>query len=234
MDTLSVSDVARSLGTSIPRVQRAITRLGISGDGRRRPRYTVKQSEQLCRELGAASRIDGFSQTEVRVLAALAMAPRGLSSVRVLAARAGLSPTAASRAFTQLESRGLVIREQTMVAAGRAKAVDVLSANRSAEKWPALTRELSTTIPPIKPSTTAARVPPHLHHLFWNTAPSQMNTGSSGGYVARRLITEGDIEGLGWGAANLSRGDWLHAAQTRGLDERQRAMALNFAQQGKP
>ena len=126
------------------------------------------------------------------------------------------------------------MRERTMVAAGRAKAVYVLSANRSAEKWPALTRELSTTIPPIKPSTTAARVPPHLHHLFWNTASSQMNTGSSGGYIARRLITEGDIEGLGWGAAILSRADWLHAAQTRGLDKRQRAMALNFAQQGKP
>jgi len=233
MDTLSVAEVAKSLGTSTPRVQRAIGRLGISGDGRRRPRYTVEQAQTLRRELGAFTPIDGFTATEVKVLAALAKAPRGLSSARVLAARAGLSPTAASKAFTKLESRRLVLREPIMLAAGTARPVEVLKANKDSKQWPALVLALATTRPPLKALARASRVPPHLRHLFWNTAPSQMSTGSAGGYIARRLITEGDIEGLGWGAANLSREDWLHAAQTRGLDRRQKAMALNFAQQGK-
>jgi hypothetical protein len=56
-----------------------------------------------------------------------------------------------------------------------------------------------------------------------------MDMANSGGYIARRLITEGDLEGLGWGAANLTREDWLHAAQTRGLSKRQVAMTVNFA-----
>jgi len=233
MDTLSVADVARSLGTSTPRVQRAISRLGISGDGRRRPRYTVGQANALRRELGAVAPIDGFTATEVKVLAALAKAPRGLSSIRVLAGRAGLSPTAASQAFTKLESRRLVLREPIMLAAGKARPVEVLRANEGSKQWPDLVLALARTRPPARPRTPASRVPPHLRHLFWNTAPSQMSTCSAGGYIARRLITEGDIEGLGWGAENLTRQDWLHAAQTRGLDSRQVAMAVNFAKQAK-
>lgn len=231
MDTLSVADIARSLGTSTPRVQRAIRRLGLSGDGRQRPRYTVRQAEQLRRELGAVAPVNGFTATEVKVLAALAKAPRGVSSVRVLAARAGVSPTGASQAFKKLELRRLVLREPTMLAAGKARPVEVLRANDKARLWPALVLALATTEPPAKPSTPANRVPPHLRHLFWNTGPSQMSTCSAGGHIARRLITEGDLEGLGWGAANLTRHDWLHAARTRGLDQHQVAMAVNFANQ---
>ena len=233
MDTLSVADVARSLGTSTPRVQRAIGRLGISGDGRRRPRYTVEQAKALRRELGAVTPIDGFTATEVKVLAALAKAPRGLSSIRVLAGRAGLSPTAASQAFTKLESRRLVRRKSIMLAAGKARSVEVLKANEGSKQWPALVLALARTRPPQRRLAPASRVPPHLRHLFWNTAPSQMSTSSAGGYIARRLITEGDIEGLGWGAENLTRQDWLHAVQTRGLDRQQVAMAVNFAKQAK-
>lgn len=233
MDTLSAAEIAASLGTSIPRVQRAIGRLGLHGDGRKRPRYTAKQAERLRRELGVAPRIPGFTPTEVKVLAALAKAPRGLASVRVLAARAGLSPTAASNAFTALEARGLVMREQALFAAGRAKAVEVLKANPSAAQWPELDCALAKTVPPEAPTTPAKRVPAHLRHLFWNTAPSQMDLADSGPYIARRLIAEGDIEGLGWGAANLTRNAWLHAAGTRGLSKPQQAMARNFAQRAK-
>ena len=230
MDTLSAAEISRSLGTSIPRVQRAIARLEITGQGPGRPRYSPKQAELLRRELGAAPHVVEFTPTEVKVLAALAKAPRGLSSLRVLAARAGLSPTAASKAFTELQGRGLVLREPAMVAAGKARTVEVLRANENAKQWPALALVvLAKTHPPVKPSPPASRVPPHLRHLFWNTAPSQMNTANSGGYIARRLITEGDPEGLGWGAANLTREDWLHAAQTRGLSKRQVAMTVNFA-----
>jgi len=36
-----------------------------------------------------------------------------------------------------------------------------------------------------------------------NTAPSQLDTERAGGYVARRLLTVRDPEGLARGAANL-------------------------------
>ena len=183
--------------------------------------------------MGAAPRIAGFTPTEVKVLAALAKAPRGLASIRVLAARAGLSATATSNAFTALEPRGLVMREQAMVAAGRAKAVEVLRANPGSAQWPELDCSLAKTVPPEAPTTPAKRVPAHLRHLFWNTASSQMGTADSGPYIARRLIMEGDIEGLGWGVANLTRNDWLHAAGTRGISKPQQAMARNFAHKGE-
>ncbi len=67
-----------------------------------------------------------------------------------------------------------------------------------------------------------------LRHLFWNAASSQLDVQYHGGYIARRLLTSGDLEGIAWGAENLSREDWAHAAKTRGLSADRRALARNL------
>ncbi len=75
----------------------------------------------------------------------------------------------------------------------------------------------------------AKRVPPHLLHLFWNTAPAQLDVATSAPYIARRLLTTFDPDGLAWGTANLPASAWEHAAATRGLEPAQRALAHNLA-----
>ena len=51
-------------------------------------------------------------------------------------------------------------------------------------------------------------MPLELRHLFWNTAPRQLDVDTSGGYIARRLIQTGDLDGLAWGAEQLTADDW--------------------------
>ena len=60
----------------------------------------------------------------------------------------------------------------------------------------------------------ATRVPPHLLHLFWNIAPGQLDVASSASFIARRLITSFDPDGLAWGSHNLPASAWQHAAAT--------------------
>ena len=120
MDRYLASEIARFLGTSIPRVQRAIRRLQLRGHrgSDARMRFTSEDISALREELGVTPTLPGFSLIELRVLAALARAPLGVASVRTLAGRAGISPTAASHAVLRLMERGLVLREERMVAAG--------------------------------------------------------------------------------------------------------------------
>jgi hypothetical protein len=76
---------------------------------------------------------------------------------------------------------------------------------------------------------TQQEVPRRLEHLFWNTAPTQLDLGRGGPYIARRLLSTMDLDGLAWGARNLRPADWEHAAQARGLDKPVRALAHNLA-----
>jgi hypothetical protein len=75
-------------------------------------------------------------------------------------------------------------------------------------------------------------VPRELRHLFWNTAEEQLDVRYAGGYVARRLLTVGDLDGLAWGAENLTAADWHHAATARGLSPDAKALAENLAAAG--
>src|SRR5579863_5496244 len=103
MDTYSLAQAADALGTSLPRVQRAIRDLGIvttiEGRGRR---LTMAQLTALRRRLGYAPRIAGLTREETFVLAALNLRPLGVRSVRAVARAASVSPTAAGRAVAHL------------------------------------------------------------------------------------------------------------------------------------
>lgn len=235
--TYSASEAARLLGTNAPRLLRAADRLGLSVRRTRhglgtRVALTDRQIERLREELGVLALAPGLTRVETQVLAALARAPRGLLSQRSVARRAGVSPTTAARAFDALEKRGLVLREHELTALGHVRDVEVLRANVIAPEWPQLAPSLARVRAPSgrRPVHRRRRVPVELQHLFWNTAPSQLDVERAGGYIARRLIQTGDLDGLAWGAEQLSSDDWRHAAMTRGLDPARRALALNLAE----
>jgi hypothetical protein len=232
MDTMSAAALARQLNTSVPRVVRAIERLGL--DVRQengRMRLGPADAARLRNELGVSPpRVAGLTPIEVRILGALARAPLGLTSARTAAERAGVSPTAASRAIDSLRIQGLVTVQRRTLPAGRARNVELIRVDYGSPRWQALAGQIAGVRPPAgRPITPSPRVPPRLRHLFWNTAPSQLDTERTGGYIARRLLSVGDPEGLAWGAANLSPADWRHAARTRGISPRRRALALNYA-----
>ena len=231
MDTCSAADVARQLNTSVPRVVRAARRLGLKGRPGARSRWDLTQPmvECLSRELGYTPTVDGLSGVEVRVLAALARAPLGLASVRVVGGEATVSPTSASKALSSLVAKGLAYREPATIAAGRARDVELVHANRRATAWLELAPRLAAVRPPARERARQRKVPPRLAHLFWNTAPSQLDLDTAGPYIARRLLTTADLEGLAWGAENLRAADWERAARARGLDRRARALAVNLA-----
>ncbi len=211
---------------------RAAKRLGFAAQPNGRFALTSPMVQQLYQELGRTPSVPGLDTIEVKVLAALARSPFGLSSARVVARQAGVSPTAASGALRTLERKGLVRREETVIAAGRARKVQLIHANRRSERWLELAALLADVRPARKPQATQQKVPPRLGHLFWNTAPSQLDVSDSGPYIARRLLSTMDFDGLAWGAANLRSADWEQAARARGLDKRVRAIAQNLARSG--
>ena len=236
MDTCSAAGAARRLGTNTHRVVRALKRLGLEDARRANGRFLLTEPmvSRLRGELGVTPRIKGFSTTEVKVVGALARAPLGLSSVRVLAGQAGLSPTAASRAVKALEGKGFIRREDTVIAAGRAREVSLIHVNRHHREWPRIQSLLRGAAPATRRRKRGQRdVPLRLRHLFWNTAPSQLSVATSGPYIARRLLTRMDFDGLAWGADHLSPSDWEQAAEGRGFDERVRALAHNLAREGR-
>jgi DNA-binding Lrp family transcriptional regulator len=192
---------------------------------------TSRQVDELARELGVTPPVPGRSQVEVRVLAALSRSPRGVASVREAARRAGVSPTAAAHALAQLNSDGLITKTPMMIAQGHAAEATVYQVRFGSPRWLALAPLIARVRVPARPERAhVKRVPPHLLHLFWNVASAQLDVAEAGPFIARRLITAFDPDGLAWGTANLPASAWDHAAATRGLEPAQRALAHNLAQ----
>lgn len=228
---MSAAALARELGTSLPRVVRSIERLGLDvRQDNGRMRLQPADVALLREELGVSPRVPGLTPTEVKVLGALARAPLGLSSARTVAERAGVSPTAAGRALALLRAHRLLTVERRTLPAGRARSIDLIRLDYGSPHWQRLAPAIARARPPASHRGDPDRsVPTRLRHLFWNTASSQLDTQSAGGYIARRLLSVGDPEGLAWGAANLSAADWRHAARTRGVSPQRRALALSYA-----
>jgi DNA-binding Lrp family transcriptional regulator len=206
MDTYSLSAAARALGTSAPRVKRAVDRLEMRVDRTASGafRLTQGQVDELARELGTMPLLPDLSPIEVKVLAALSRSPRGVASVREAARRAGVSPTAASRALVRLASDGLITATPTMLARGHATEATVYQVRFGSPQWIELAPAIARVRLPVNHEQRhAKRVPPYLLHLFWNAAPSQLDVQASSPFIARRLITSFDPDGLAWGTANL-------------------------------
>lgn len=233
MDTYSLARAARRLGTSSPRIRRAVDRLGwpTGQDSSGVFHLTEDQVRELASELGVTQSMPpGMSRTDAQVLAALSRSPRGVSSAREAARRAGVSPTTAARALARLATQGLIVQTPMMVARGHVSEVTVYQVRFGSEEWLSLAPVIAKVrLPKPAARSRAKRVPPRLLHLFWNTAPAQLDIGNSAPYIARRLLTAFDPDGLAWGAVNLPASAWEHAAATRGLEPAQRALAHNLA-----
>jgi DNA-binding MarR family transcriptional regulator len=230
MDTMSGAALARELGTSVPRISRAVKRLEI--DARQpngRLALSQSQADRVRRALGVAPPAPGLTRSETLSLAALRSAPFGLVSARAVARRSGLSPTSSARALSSLLEQGLITRTYEMVAAGRAREMRIWRANPTHPRWPALEPVLDLVEPPEHTEPRAKRVPARLRHLFWNTADSQLDVGHGGPYIARRLLQTMDIQGLAWGVQALQPEDWERGSRARGLDPKVRQLALNLA-----
>lgn len=219
------------LGTSAPRVLRALADLGTEVQRGRPATLTAEQVEELRARLGSMPAVDGLSRAETLVAAALARSPLGLVSQRAVARRAGISPTAAGRALQCLREKGLVNVQEHSLPGRRAHPARVICANYASPEWSRIAGSLALVRRPERAThaTHAARVPPSLDYLFWDTSDSQKDVSHAGGYIARRLLQTDDPEGLAWGAENLSGADWRHAAATRGIAPEARALALNLA-----
>jgi hypothetical protein len=186
--------------------------------------------DELSGVLGVTPSVPDLSPTQARVLAALSRSPRGVASVREAARRAGTSPTATARALASLTSAGLINQAHAMLARGRATEATVYQVPFASPRWLALAPAVARVqLPAPFERAHATRVPPHLLHLFWNAAPAQLDVAASAPFIARRLITSFDPDGLAWGSRNLPASAWEHAASTRGLEPAKQALARNLA-----
>ncbi|MGH3245587.1 MAG: MarR family transcriptional regulator [Trebonia sp.] len=232
MDTYSLAAAARTLRTSAPRLRRAVDRLGMLVERTDSGvfRLTENQVDELASVLGVGASVPDLLPTEARVLAALSRSPRGVASVREAARRAGTSPTATARALASLTSLGLMMQTREMLARGHATEAKVYRVPFASPRWLALAPAIAQVqLPARREWAHATRVPPHLLHLFWNVAPAQLDVASSAPFIARRLITSFDPDGLAWGTRNLPSSAWEHAAATRGLEPSKQALAHNLA-----
>jgi hypothetical protein len=117
-----------------------------------------------------------------------------------------------------------------MLALGQATRVLVYSAVVDHPRWHELAPALATvSLPPLPEQVSAQTVPYYLRHLFWNAATSQLDVATSAPFIAKRLLSTGDLDGLAWGATHLPPEAWDRAARSREISPRDRALANNLA-----
>ncbi|MGH3875239.1 MAG: MarR family transcriptional regulator [Pseudonocardiaceae bacterium] len=210
---------------------RAVDRLGLCPQRARgeRARLGREDVDRLTRELRVTPVVADLRSSQVQVLAALARAPLGLRSGRAVARSAGMSATTAIRAVRELIDLGLAeVRHETL-AEGTAREAEVIYANVTHPRWPALAPRLAAVRPGRGLRRASRRVPARLAHLFWNAPIREIDLAEHGSYVARRVLLDGDTQALAWAAEALTAADWHEAARGRGLDPRRRALAENLA-----
>lgn len=220
------------MGTSVPRVQRAIARLGIvpvrEGRGRR---LTPNQVGALRDHLGFAPHVPGISREGMFVLAALNARPLGLRSLRAIARAAGVSPTTASRLLHHLVADGLVEARHERLAEGAVTDAVIYTPNRDSQQWARIVTSLRLVVPPgpAQPRPEPKTVPRRLWHHFWNANPSSLRLPADADYIAARLLRSDDPGAVSWAAASLPASSIEKVAALRGLSERDRGWLRRLA-----
>lgn len=230
-NTFSLPSAAAMLNTSTPRVRRALSRLGIPVGGHRK--LTADQVHLLSNYLGFSPDHDPMCREEMFVLSALLHHPLGLRSARAVSRAAGVSPTTASRLLSSLERDGYIKHTTQLVADGGARQINIWEVDQMSLQWLAIRDDVRKTILPAAskiPTKASNRVPQHLDHLFWNVDRKSLDVDKDGAFIAHRLLTTPDTQGLAWLAAgHISSRDLRRAAKVRGVTPSQRAFALNLA-----
>lgn len=191
MDSYSIAAAARALGTSAPRVYRAIKRLGLEPSiDRRGALLTAAQLETLRESLGDAKPAGDFSRETVKVLAVLASKPRGVRSNRALARAAGVSPTTVGKVLAVLQRDDVVRVEQRVLPEGAARKVNVVAINSASPVWRAVASDVRRVHLDYEPYSNSEPkiVPRRLRHHFWNAPATNLRLPENADYVAARLL----------------------------------------------
>jgi DNA-binding transcriptional ArsR family regulator len=193
MDTYSTVEVAKELNVPLPRLLRFVSKDGGAVRAGNRIRLRPATVAAARDRFGVIPRVDGFTRTEVQALTALSRHSRGLVSVRQVAKASRLSPTAASRAISGLESKGLVVRRPTRVFDGKVVVKDVLEVQWGSPSWWAIAPILSKAqLPKAKAAATPGkRLPARLADVFWTGDWRKVDPSKSPRYVAQRILNEG-------------------------------------------
>jgi DNA-binding transcriptional ArsR family regulator len=222
------------LGTSIPRVKRALAGSGLAVVKSDSGRALVPSStyQQLVQRLGAVPEVPGLSREEVLVLAVMNRRPLGLRSARAAAEAGGISPSSASRALEHLRDLGYVTQDVERLVEGRVVARPIWRVRRSGASWQRVAPLIRQVVPPqtkARQEELPRRVPRRLAHLFWNADLGKVQLPRDARYVAGRILTSSDTQALAWMARSLPPKAIVEASQARGMDRHQQALARNLA-----
>ena len=225
---LTSGQVARELGTTVPRVLRAARR-GAVASMRRGNRFLFDPGavEQLRRRWGVVPAVPGLSREDVLVLAALARRPLGVRSARAVAQAAAVSPTTAGRSLRRLAALGYVARATVRVAEGEVRDLEVWAVRWTGSPWLRVADIVGRAVLPAEPTPIAGRgrgtgdrLPARLAHLFWNEEPQNLDLERDATLVADRILRSEDPEAHAWMLQRLPPRAILTATSTRNLDPR--------------
>jgi excisionase family DNA binding protein len=234
---LTSGEVARRLGTSVPRVLRAAKRGEVPAVRRgNRFLFDAEAVEQLRRHWGAVPSIPGLSREDVLVLTALGRRPLGLRSSRAVARAAGVSPTTAGRALRRLAERGYVTRDTVRVTEGDVRDVPVWSVRWTSPEWLGAAATVGQTALPVDPepaghrmAPTRRRVPSRLAHLLWNEDLATLDVERHAAMLADRILRSEDPEAHVWMMERLPPSAILRATRSRNLDPRRASLGRLLA-----
>jgi len=103
---------------------------------------------------------------------------------------------------------------------------------RSGGPWQRVAPVIRQVVPPetdAAPGNLPRQVPRQLAHLFWNADLSKIQLPRDARYVAGRILTSNDTQGLAWMVRALPPKAIVEASQARGMDEHKQALARNLA-----
>lgn len=225
----TTGEVAKRLGTTVPRILRAAG--GVSRVRRgNRTLFDDTAVATLTRHLGSAPVVPGRTRPEMFVLKALSVRPFGLASARQVAVAAGVSPATAIAALRRLAEDGFVARDTSLVTRnGR-----VVRRPRWRIRW--TSREWARLGPAVRATvlTEAASRPrsvglAEVGHLLWTGRLGDYDEERDAALIARRVLTSHDPRALGWLADEVSPGAIREAARGRDVDGRTARIAEALA-----
>jgi hypothetical protein len=235
---ITIAEAAESLGTSIPRIRRALRRLGIvttsspNGDGRP-PRLLEERSFWRLRdELGAVPSRSSRRREDLLVLAAINMNPFGFRSRRAVAEAARISPTTASAAVDRLIEEGLVsVVPRLLRYGGRVVEGVVLEANRDDKRWGEILGDvLATHLPFPRAAREPKIVPRRFWHLFWNASPAQLPIREHADFIASRMLLSKDPMAVAWAMTHLPASSVEKTASLRQVNDHDRKWLKGLAE----
>ncbi len=233
--TIGTAELARTLGSAVPRVHRAVARglvQPLPSDGRHGLRFDPAAVDRLRAAWGYAPPVPGLTREQVLVLAVLVRRPLGVRSARIVARAAGISPTTASAALHRLEEAGYVQHRAVRTVEARVVDLPVWTIDWRSERWWQVAAQVETAILPARrsrPRGRRTRVPARLWHLFWDTDPAQLDPVRHGVYIADRILQSTDNQALAWLAAAVPPEALRSVARRRGLTRGQQRLAAALA-----